>query len=174
MVTVCQLARWHNSEHFNPKKHRCENIKSRRTIFFYFCNRHSVIINGPQCYWIIQNGTNKFRKCLYCKPEYLHITSNHVIRQAVGSRFVQHDHQKDRIEEQCERPLKAVKSFSQWGAQLLGSVHSHFYEYCDSICKKYDTWFCPLKKKTRWLETRRIKHCPGNSHKFWICEASSI
>ena len=55
--------------------------------------------------------------------------SNRVIRQAVGSRFVQHDHQKDRIEEHCERPLKAVKSFSQWGAQLPGSVHPHFYEY---------------------------------------------
>jgi len=106
--------------------------------------------------------------------EYLHITSNHVIRQAVGIRFVQHDHQKDRIEEQCEMPLKAVKSFSQWGAQLLGSVHSHFYKYCDSTYKKYVTWFSPLKKKTRWLETRMIKHCPGNSHKFWICEAGSI
>jgi len=70
--------------------------------------------------------------------------------------------------------LKSVKSFSQRGAQLLGSVHSNFFEHCDSIHKKYDTWFSPLQKKTRWLKTRKIKNCPGNSHKFWICEAGNI
>jgi len=115
MVTVYQLARCHNSEHFNLKKHRCENIKSRKTVFFlqqaFFYNKWpSVLRNYAK--WNEQISKMYFDTA-NCKPEYLHITSNRVIRQAVGSRFVQHDHQKDRIEEHCERPLKAVKSFSQ-------------------------------------------------------------
>jgi hypothetical protein len=122
MVTIYQLTWCHNPQDFNPKQTRCENIKSRNTVFFLFLQQTSVLINDRQ--WSIQIGTNKFHKYLYCKPEYLLITSNRVIRQAVGSRYVQHDHQKDRIEEQCERPLKAVKSFSQWGTQPLGSDYS--------------------------------------------------
>ena len=30
------------------------------------------------------------------------------------------------------------------------------------------------EKTTRWLKTRKIKHCPGNGHTLWICEAGNI
>ena len=49
IVTIYQLTRCHNPEDFNPKQHRCEDIKSRKT-FFLFLQQRSVIINERQCY----------------------------------------------------------------------------------------------------------------------------